>query len=192
MKSFTEQLTSDQNNILLTRNQIQQKVKQMATQISNDYKGKTPVFICVLNGSFLFFTDLVRELSIDCEVDFVKISSYGNALKSSGKIDVLKHVDCPLEGRDVIVVEDIIDTGLSVHFLRKWLAKLNPASLRFVSLLVKEGTAVVDYECEYPGFTIGKEFVIGYGLDYKQLLRNLPEIYIMPDMLLEAMNENKS
>ncbi len=189
MSSFTEQLTADRNNILLTREQIQEKVKKIAAQISNDYQGKIPVLICVLNGSFLFFTDLVRQLSIDCEVDFVKISSYGDALKSSGKIDVLKHVDCPLEGRDVIIVEDIIDTGLSVHFLRRWLKELNPASLRFVSLLIKEGTAVVDYECEYSGFKIGKEFVIGYGLDYRQLLRNLPEIYIMPEMLLQAMDK---
>ncbi|MCA9731474.1 MAG: hypoxanthine phosphoribosyltransferase [Deferribacteres bacterium] len=161
----------------------------MAAQISQDYKGEVPVLICVLNGSFLFFTDLVRELTIDCEVDFVKISSYGDALKSSGKIDVLKNVDCPLEGRHVLIVEDIIDTGLSVHFLRRWIKKLNPASMRFVSLLVKEGTAIVDYECEYRGFTIGKEFVIGYGLDYKQLFRNLPEIYIMPEALLDAMNK---
>ncbi|KAA3612356.1 MAG: hypoxanthine phosphoribosyltransferase [Calditrichaeota bacterium] len=189
MSSFTEQLIKNKNNILLNRAQIQQKVKELAAQISKDYQGKTPVLICVLNGSFSFFTDLVRNLTIDCEVDFVKISSYGDALKSTGKVNALKHVDCPLEGRDVIIVEDIIDTGLSVRFLRQWINKLNPATMQFVALLVKEGTAVVDYECEYFGFRIGKEFVIGYGLDYKQLFRNLPEIYIMPDMLLQAMNK---
>ncbi len=179
MISKTQQVLAEPGNILLNREQIQKRVRELAEQISGDYRGRIPVLVCVLNGGFLFFADLVRELTIDCEVDFVKISSYGNSMRSSGKVKILKQVDCHLEGREVLIVEDIIDSGLSVNFLRRWLGEQRPKSLKVVSLLVKEGAAEVDYECEYVGFKIPNEFVVGYGLDYAQLLRNLPEIYIM-------------
>ena len=172
-----KQCVANSENILLHRDEIAMKVKEIAAQISKDYADTVPVLICVLNGGFLFYADLVRELSVDCEVDFLKISSYGNALKSSGDVKILKHPDCPLEGRDVLVVEDIIDSGLSVYFLRTWLNKKQPKSLKFFSLLIKEETAQVEYECEYPGFRIPNKFVIGYGLDYAQRFRNLHDIY---------------
>lgn len=172
---------ANRDNILISEQEIRQKVAMLAGQISVDYQGKIPVLIGVLNGSFLFFADLVRELSIECEVDFAKISSYGNALKSSGDVKVLKKPDCPLKHRDVLVVEDIIDTGLSVYFLRNWFSEQEPSSLRFVSLLVKEDAAEVAYECEYPGFRIPNKFVIGYGLDYAQRYRNLRDIYVFQE-----------
>ncbi len=169
--------TNDPGNIILTRAEIAAKVEELAQRISEDYAGKTPVLECVLNGSFLFYADLVRELSINSEVDFLKISSYANALKSSGDVKIHKAPDCDIRGRDVIVVEDIIDTGLSVFFLRKWLMEQSPKSLKFVSLLIKNDSAQVDYECEYYGFRIPNKFVIGYGLDYAQQFRALPDIY---------------
>lgn len=170
----------DPKNILLSRKQIEQKVRALAEQISQDYAGTIPVLICVLNGSFLFFADIVRELSIECEVDFLKISSYGKALKSTGEVRIHKKPDCHLENRDVVVIEDIVDTGLSIYFMRKWLSEQKPKSLKFASLLVKNGAAVIDYECEYVGFTIPNEFVVGYGLDYAQRFRHLPDVYRMP------------
>ena len=189
MESITERIISDRRNVLISREEIQKRVKELAEQISKDYKGKAPVLICVLNGSFLFFADLVRELTIDCEIDFVKISSYGNALESSGTVNVHKHANCHLEDRDVVVVEDIVDSGRSVVFLKKWLGEMNPTSLKFVSLLVKDETAVVEYTCDYVGFNIPNKFVIGYGLDYAQQLRNLPEIYVMPEDVLEMIDK---
>ncbi len=181
MSIKTNEIIDDADHILITRDRIQEKVKELAEIISADYRDKVPVMVCVLNGSFMFFADLVRELRIDCEVDFIKISSYGDAMKSSGTVTIKKNVDCHLEGRDVIIVEDIIESGLSVQFLREHLQKMNPKSIRFVSLLIKQGTAEVDYECEYYGFTIPNRFVIGYGLDYAQKLRNLPAVYLMPN-----------
>ncbi|MDZ7344350.1 MAG: hypoxanthine phosphoribosyltransferase [candidate division KSB1 bacterium] len=179
MPDETEKFLNNQYPILLTAEQIQQKVKEMAQQLSADYVGKCPVFIGVLNGSFMFFADLLREVTIDCEVDFIKISSYGEAMRTSGVVKIRKEIDCHLEGRHVVVVEDIIDSGLSVNFLEKKLWSMNPKSLKFVSLLVKEGGAKVDYRCDYVGFRIPNRFVVGYGLDYAQKFRNLPAIYLM-------------
>ncbi len=185
MKSISKDIIARPENILIDREQIQKRVRELADEISKDYVGKVPVFICVLNGGFLFFADLIRELSIDCEVDFVKISSYGNGMKSSGEVKILKGIDCHVKGRDVIVVEDIIDSGLSVNFLRKWIAEQEPHSLKFVSLLVKGEAALIDYECEYIGFKIPNKFVVGYGLDYAQQFRNLPSIYVMDQSVLK-------
>jgi len=175
----TAKFLAKQYPILLTAEQIQAKVKEMARQLSADYAGKCPVFIGVLNGSFMFFADLLREITIDCEVDFVKVSSYGQAMRTSGVVKVRKEIDCHIEGRHTLVVEDIIDSGLSVTFLEKKLSTLNPVSLKFVSLLVKEGSAQVEYRCDYVGFRIPNRFVVGYGLDYAQKLRNLQAIYLM-------------
>jgi len=150
---------------------------ELGSQITRDYNKKNPVLICVLNGSFLFFADLVREIKLDCEIDFLKISSYGNAHSSSGEVKVHKEPDCRLNGKDVLVIEDIIDSGLSVVYLRKWLSKQTPKSLKFISLLIKDEAASVEYKCEYEGFHIPNEFVIGYGLDYAQRFRALPDIH---------------
>lgn len=179
MPETIAQFLKQQYPILITAEKIQARVQELAHELSADYAGKCPVFIGVLNGSFLFFADLLRHVSIDCEVDFIKISSYGEAMRTSGVVKVRKEIDCHIEGRHVIVVEDIIDSGLSVTFLEKKLLELKPVSLKFVSLLVKEGTAQVEYPCHYAGFRIPNRFVVGYGLDYAQKLRNLPAIYVM-------------
>jgi hypoxanthine phosphoribosyltransferase len=131
----------------------------------------------VLNGGVLFMSDLIRNLSIDCEMDFIKISSYGNQRVSSGEITMIKDFSADLHNRDIIVVEDIVDSGLSVQYLMRRIQSMKPASLKFVSLLVKRGTAKVDLTIDYIGFEIENKFVIGYGLDYKQLKRNVNAIY---------------
>ena len=164
---------------LLATETIQTRVAELAQEISKDYLGKCPILIGVLNGAFIFMADLVKRLTVDCEVDFIKLSSYGNAKKSSGKIDVLKDIDCHLEGRDVLVIEDIVDSGLSVKYLEQKIRDCQPNSLKFVSLLRKEGAAKIDFEIDYLGFWIPDEFVVGYGLDFAQKFRNLPAIYVL-------------
>lgn len=179
MISETAKFLEGRYPVLLSAEQIQQKIRELGETISNDYQGLCPVFIGVLNGAYMFIADLMRHITLDCEVDFVKISSYGDAMQTSGVVKVRKEIDCHIEERDVLVVEDIIDSGLSVKYLEKKLTALKPKSLKFVSLLVKEGSAKVDYRCDYVGFRIPNRFVVGYGLDYAQKFRNLPAIYLM-------------
>jgi len=179
LDASVEKFRSGHYPILLTAEQIQAKVRELGAQISTDYAGRCPVFIGVLNGCYIFIADLMRHISIDCEVDFIKISSYGASMKSSGAVRVRKDIDCHIEDREVLVVEDIIDSGLSVQYLQRRLAELKPKSLKFVSLLVKEGSAQVPYHCDYVGFRIPNRFVVGYGLDYAQQFRNLPAVYVM-------------
>jgi hypoxanthine phosphoribosyltransferase len=163
--------------ILINEKMLQQKVKQLGEQISKDYSGKVPIFVGVLNGAILFMSDLIRELSIECEIDFIKISSYGDRRVSSGQITMIKDFSADLHGRDIIVVEDIVDSGLSVRYLKKRIESMKPASVKFVSLLVKKDCAVVPLKIDYVGFEIENKFVIGYGLDLAQQKRNLNAIY---------------
>jgi len=163
--------------VLISEEQLKQRTADLAAELSKEYAGKAPIFVGVLNGAVLFLTDLIKELSIDCEIDFIKISSYGNERVSSGQITMIKDFSADLHGRDVIVVEDIVDSGLSVQYLMRRIKSMKPASLKFVSLLMKKGTLKVDLDIDYVGFTIDDKFVVGYGLDYKQLKRNTCAIY---------------
>ncbi len=165
--------------LYIDRSSIQTRVREMAAAISRDFDGKVPIFIGVLNGSFMFLADLMREVDIDCEVDFWKLSSYGAKKVSSGEVTELKKVDADLHGRHVIVVEDIVDTGLSIEYVVSRIRDYGPASLCVVTLLHKEEATESDVDLDYVGFRIPDRFVIGYGLDYGQLARNLPEIYIL-------------
>lgn len=165
--------------ILISKDEIRCKVKELGKQISADYRGKCPILVGVLNGSFIFCADLFREINIDCEVDFIKITSYGNDKVSSGEVKLIKDVDAHLTGRDVLVVEDIVDSGHSVRYLENRLKMANPKSLRFVSLLVKDCADKIPFVIDYIGFKIPNRFVVGYGLDFAQKFRNLREIYIM-------------
>ena len=179
MTDQTVQFLRGKYPVLLSAEQIRQRIQELGRQLSHDYAGKKPVFIGVLNGGYMFMSDLMREITIDCEVDFIKISSYGEAMKTSGVVKVKKEIDAHIEGRHVVVVEDIIDSGLSVNYLLEKLSALQPKSLKFVSLLVKDGGKQVEYACDYVGFHIPTRFVVGYGMDYAQLFRNLPEVYRM-------------
>jgi len=172
-------LRERQNKILLSATEIQRRIKELGQKISDDYRGKCPILIGVLNGAFMFCADLFREITIDCEIDFIKISSYGDAMETSGTVKLLKNIDADLNGRDVLIVEDIVDSGYSVQYLGKKLRPLKPKSLRFVSLLVKEEALRAPVVIDYVGFKIPNHFVVGYGLDFAQKLRNLPHVYLM-------------
>ena len=161
---------------------IRERVAELGRQISADYKGTVPILIGVLNGSFMFLADLMRAIDIECEVDFWKLSSYGAKKVSSGQVREIKKLDADLHGRDVVIVEDIVDTGLSMAYVVERIREYQPASMRIATLLHKEvATTEVDVRLDYVGFRIPDRFVIGYGLDYGQLARNLPEIYILDE-----------
>jgi hypoxanthine phosphoribosyltransferase len=160
---------------------IQTRIREIGTAISQDYDDATPILIGVLNGAFMFIADLMRAIEIDCEIDFMKLSSYGAAKVSSGDVTELKKIDANLEGRHVIIVEDIVDTGLSMEFILERMALHDPASVRVATLLHKPDSTEVDLELDYVGFEIPNLFVIGYGLDYGQIARNLPAIYILDE-----------
>ena len=165
----------------ITEEKLQERIKQLALQISDDYKGKVPVFIGVLNGAFLFLSDLIKNVNIDCEIDFFKLSSYGDEKISSGKVTLLKELNCEVDGRDLIIVEDIVDSGLSIKFIEELIARHTPASMRVVSLLVKPNSLRYNVKINYIGFEIPSKFVIGYGLDYAQKYRNLRSIYVLSE-----------
>ena len=165
----------------LRAERIRSRVAEMGHRISTDYADTTPILVSVLNGAFMFTADLMRAIDTDCEIDFIKLSSYGAAKVSSGEVHELKSVDADLEGRDVLIVEDIVDTGLSMDFMKDRLQEYNPASLRVATLLHKPSATEPDLTLDYVGFQIPDLFVIGYGLDYGQLARNLGDIYILDE-----------
>lgn len=170
---------SEKFTILLSEDQIQTRIKELGKQISNDYQGKLPIFIGVLNGSFLFLSDLVKQVDIHCEIDFLKLSSYGDEKISSGEVKLIKELNADINERHIIVVEDIVDSGLSIKFIQELLNNHNPASVKVASLLVKPKSLKYKVKIDYIGFDIPNEFVIGYGLDYAQKFRNLKSIYAL-------------
>ena len=180
MKKFIS-VNNDRFVLYLTESKIQRRVRALGKQISKEYRGRVPIFIGVLNGSFIFLSDLIRHVTIDCEIDFLKLSSYGDSKISSGNVKMLKELNCQIEGRDIIIVEDIVDSGLSVDFMVKLVRQQNPRSFKIISLLYKKDALKVDVPIHYIGFTIPNYFVIGYGLDYAQKERNLRAIYRLDD-----------
>lgn len=167
--------------ILVTGEQISQRVTEIAAEITADYAGKDPVLVCVLKGAVFFMADLVREIKIPCEIDFMAVSSYGSSSDSSGVVRILKDLDAQVEGRHVIIVEDIIDTGLTLSYLMKNLKARNPADVAVCTLLTKPDRRKVDNPCRYVGFEVPNRFVIGYGLDYQERYRNLRFIAVLPE-----------
>jgi len=165
--------------IYLRQEQIDERVAELGEELSEKYEGKNPIFIGVLNGAYIFLSDLMRNVEISCEVDFLKLSSYGDEKVSSGEVTDLKDIDADIEGRNVILVEDIVDTGLSMKYLINKLEKKNPASIATVTLLHKTEATHHDVQLDYVGFKIPTLFVLGYGLDYAQEGRNLAQIYIL-------------
>ncbi|MCX8056886.1 MAG: hypoxanthine phosphoribosyltransferase [Ignavibacteria bacterium] len=165
--------------ILIDEAEIQKRVVELGEQISNDYQGSIPIFIGVLNGSVIFFADLIRNISINCEVDFLKLSSYGDAKISSGNVKLIKELNADIKDRDVVIVEDIVDTGLSIVYMKGLLKSQNPKSIKVVTLLHKPEATKYDIKLDYVGFQIPNIFVIGYGLDHSQKYRNLRSIYAL-------------
>jgi len=167
--------------ILVPADELQRRVQDLAGEISRDYAGRDLVLIGVLKGAVLFLGDLMRHLDVPCEIDFMAVSSYGSETDSSGVVRILKDLDSSIEGRDVLIVEDIIDSGLTLHYLLRNLRARNPASLEVCALLTKPDRRRVDLPIRYVGFEIPNRFVIGYGLDYAQKYRNLDYVAVLAD-----------
>lgn len=164
-------------HLMISERQIRDRLKEIGAEIRKDFQGKKPILIGVLNGGFIFLADLIRYINTDLEIDFIRISSYGNARESSGHIKVLKPLSADIKNRPVVVVEDIVDSGLSVKFLENMLSAFGPSDLRFVTLLNKPSKTEVDIKLHYIGFNIEDKYVVGYGLDEEQYKRNLRSIY---------------
>jgi hypoxanthine phosphoribosyltransferase len=162
--------------VLVEASDLQDRVRELGVEISRDYEGKDLVMIGVLKGAVLFLADLMRELDVPCEVEFMAVSSYGSATDSSGVVRILKDLDASIEGRDVLLVEDIVDSGLTLHYLMKSLGARDPRSLEVCALLTKPERRRVDLPIKYVGFEIPNRFAIGYGLDHAQRYRNLPYV----------------
>ncbi len=164
--------------LLLSESEIKKRVKELANTISEDYKDKTPIFIGILNGCYVFMADLLRELSIGVEVDFVKIRSYDGE-SSTGTIKFRKDISADIDDRHIVIVEDIIDSGFTINFLVNRLRESGPKSVSVASMLYKKEVAKLDFEIDYVGFVIPPEFVVGYGLDYNEKHRNLRDVMVM-------------
>lgn len=171
-------VNGEEFRVYLTHEEIQQRISQIGKTLSQDFRDKRPIFIGILNGSYIFLADLMRYVNIPCEVDFLKLSSYGDEKVSSGQVKDLKQIDADIKGRHVILIEDIIDTGLSMNYLVGKLKRLDPASLTVVTLLHKAEATVHDVQIDHVAFKVPNLFVLGYGLDYAQEGRNLAQIYI--------------
>jgi hypoxanthine phosphoribosyltransferase len=167
---------------LIPRDELQTRVDELAAQIAADYEGKRPVLICVLKGAIFFMADLARRLDFDLELEFMAVSSYGASTESSGVVRILKDLDTDIEDRHILIVEDIIDSGLTLQYLTKSLWSRNPASIEIVTLLSKPSRRTAELPCKYTGFEIENEFVVGYGLDYSEKHRNLPYIGVLEDL----------
>ena len=163
-------------HVLFDRHEIETAVRRLASEISKDYRNQNPLLLGVLRGSFVFMADLIRHLDFPLEVDFIGLSSYGSGTQSSGKIKVVKELETPVQERNVLIVEDIVDTGLTTAFLLQYLQRRKPASVKLCALTEKPSRREVSVNIDYLGFTVPDKFLIGYGLDANQKCRNLPDI----------------
>lgn len=165
--------------ILFSKDAIQKRVRELADQISKDYEGKELIVIGILKGAFIFMADLIREISIPCRVDFARLASYGADSESSGKVVMTKDIETSIKDKDILIVEDILDTGLTMQYLVDWLEERNPRSLKICVFLDKRKRRKVSFEADYVGFTIEDGFVVGYGLDFNEKYRFSPDIYVI-------------
>ncbi len=167
------------DRVLISSEEIQRRIKELAEAITEDYEGKEPVFIGVLKGAVMFMSDLLKNIPFHVVVDFMAVSSYGSSTETSGIVKIVKDLDMDIKGRHVLVVEDIIDSGLTLHYLLGILASRSPASLQVCTLLNKPARRKIDVPVAYIGFNIAPEFVVGYGLDFAERYRNLPDICVL-------------
>lgn len=175
----------DLSEVLISEDQILEKVKELGKQISLDYKDKNLLLISVLKGSFIFMADLMRAIDVECAVDFMALSSYGSGVKTSGVVKITKDLDMPIENYDVLIVEDILDSGLTLKYTLRLLSKRNPASLKVCTLLDKPARRQADVRADYKGFEIEDKFIVGYGLDYGEKYRNLKDIGVLKSEVYE-------
>lgn len=171
--------------VLISEQEIVEKVKELGKNISKEYQGKDVLFICVLKGAIMFMSDLSKAIKIPMDMDFMAVSSYGASTKSSGVVRIIKDLDTSIENRHVVIVEDIIDTGLTLSYLVKNLQSRKPASVKICTLLDKPARRTVDIKADFTGFTIDDLFVVGYGLDYDEKFRNVPYIFIPKQELIK-------
>ena len=172
---------NDLERILFSKEQIATRVKELGAQLSKDYAGKNPIFICILKGSVLFFSDLIKEITVPINLDFMAVSSYGSGTVSSGEVRMVKDLDSSIENRHVIIVEDIVDTGKTIKRLVERLKQENPAEIKIATLLFKPESLCTDVNPDYVGFSIPPKFIIGFGLDLDGLARNLQDIYVLKE-----------
>lgn len=172
-------LHDDVEEILLDSQAVADRVAELGAQIASDYAERDPVLVSVLKGAMVFMADLMRAMDLRCSIDLMELSSYGSGTESTGQVRIIKDLSSSIYGRDVIVVEDIIDTGLTLNYLLRYLADKGPASIRIVCLLDKPARRLADIDIDYVGFTIPDRFVIGYGLDYAERYRNLPYVGVL-------------
>jgi hypoxanthine phosphoribosyltransferase len=166
--------------VLISRDAIAKRIAELGAEIDRDYAGEAVLLAGVLKGAAIFLSDLARAVTIECTFDFVAVTSYGKGMRSSGAVKVIKDLDHPIEGRNIILVEDILDTGLTLSFLKRMLMQHRPKSLRVAALLDKPERRMENVQAEYVGFSIPNHFVIGYGMDYAERFRNLPDICVFP------------
>lgn len=174
-------MKNDIKEVLLTESDLNNKISQIGEMISKDYEGRELVLIGVLKGSVMFMADLMKKIEIPCSMDFMAVSSYGNSTKSTGVVRILKDLDFGIEGKDVLIVEDIIDTGVTLKYLVEYLKARKPNSLEICSLLNKQDRRKADISAKYIGFEVPDFFLVGYGLDYAEKYRNLPFIGILKE-----------
>lgn len=187
MSERTADLTADVAEILLSEAQIADKVRQLGEQISRDYAGRRLVLVSVLKGSLPFMADLMRAITVPLRIDLMEVSSYGGVnTESSGLVRIIKDLSASIDGEDVLLVEDIIDTGLTLNYLLRYLRGKNPRSLRICALLDKPARRLVEIGIDYRGFEIPDQFVVGYGLDYGELYRNLRHVAVLHPRVYEA------
>jgi len=172
-------MEQDIEEILVSEEELKKKVSQLGKQLSKDYKGLNPLFVGILKGAVPFMSDLVRQIKIPIEIDYMDVTSYGKAASSSGVVRILKDLDTSVTGRHVLIVEDIVDTGLTLSYLVKLLEGRNPASVKTIVLLDKKECRTVDFEPDYHGFVVPNKFAVGYGMDYAERYRNLPYVGVL-------------
>ena len=171
----------DIKKVLLTEEQILEKVRELGSAISRDYESKDLLIVGILKGSVLFASELIKNITIPCEIDFMAVSSYGNSTETSGVVRILKDLEHSIEGKDIIIVEDIIDSGVTLDYLLKYLTARKANSVEIVTLLTKPSRRKVDINVKYCGFEVPDEFLVGYGLDYAEKYRNLPYVGILKE-----------
>lgn len=179
MKRDPIHMQQDMLKTLITKDQLEATVARLGREITEDYRGRTPMLVAVLKGAFIFMADLVRQIDIPCTLDFMAVSSYGAGMASSGQVKIIKDLDTTIEGKDVIIVEDILDSGVTLSYLMKLLQARRPGSIRLCTLFDKPARHKVDIHSDYIGLEVPNEFIVGYGLDYAEIYRNYPEIAVL-------------
>ncbi|NIN69946.1 MAG: hypoxanthine phosphoribosyltransferase [Anaerolineae bacterium] len=180
-------MEKDVGEVLITREQIREKTEELAREITADYEGRNPLLVCILKGGLMFLADLIRQIDLPAEIDFMAVSSYGDATESSGVVRILMDLETNIQGRHVLIVEDIIDTGRTLNYIIQNLRTRGPASIKICTLLNKPARRELAMPLDYVGFEIPDKFVVGYGLDYGEIYRNLPFVGVLkPELYSES------